>query len=109
MFLKNEKIFIVAAHPDDEIIGMGGTLKKIAKNNFVKILFLADGITARKQGGFENSSKYETTENEKNIMFLFPKYLEKFFIYNRKKGNTDKCTKKEIVNNKKDNMFFSLR
>ena len=62
------KILVVSAHPDDEIIGMGGTLKKIAKNNFVKILFLADGITARKQGGFENSSKYETTENEKNIM-----------------------------------------
>ena len=35
-------------------------------------------------------------ENEKNIIFLFFKYLEKFFIYNRKKGNTDKCTKKEI-------------
>ena len=62
------KILVVSAHPDDEIIGMGATLKKIAKNNFVKILFLADGITARKQGGFENSSKYETTENEKNIM-----------------------------------------
>ena len=62
------RILVVAAHPDDEIIGMGGTLKKIAKNNFVKILFLADGITARKQGGFKNSNTYETTEKEKKTM-----------------------------------------
>ena len=34
--------------------------------------------------------------------FLFLKYLEKFFKYNKKKGNTDKCIKKEIVNNIKD-------
>ena len=61
-------ILIVSAHPDDEIIGMGGTLKKISKDNDIQILFLADGITARKQGGFENSVKYETTEKQKESM-----------------------------------------
>jgi N-acetylglucosamine malate deacetylase 1 len=62
------KILVVSAHPDDEIIGMGGTLKKIAKNNEVKILFLADGITARKQGGHTNSNKYDVTEKQNKIM-----------------------------------------
>lgn len=62
------KVLVVSAHPDDEIIGMGGTLKKISKGNNIEILFLADGITARKQGGFENSIKYEITEKQKKTM-----------------------------------------
>jgi N-acetylglucosamine malate deacetylase 1 len=62
------KILIVSAHPDDEIIGMGGTLKKLSKNNDITVLFLADGITARKQGGFTNSSDYETTKPQDEQM-----------------------------------------
>ena len=50
-------ILVVSAHPDDEIIGMGGVLKKLSKDNKIKVLFLADGITARKQGGFKNSKE----------------------------------------------------
>ena len=55
------KILVVSAHPDDEIIGMGGTLKKLSKNNDIDVLFLADGITARKQSGHTNLVEYETT------------------------------------------------
>lgn len=62
------KILVVSAHPDDEVIGMGGTLKKLSKNHEIDILFLADGITARKQGGHTNSVQYETTSlQEKNM------------------------------------------
>ena len=61
-------ILIVSAHPDDEIIGMGGTLKKLSKKNNVNVLFLADGITARKQSGFTNSNEYDVTEKQKKIM-----------------------------------------
>ena len=28
--LKNEKIMVVVAHPDDELLGLGGTLNKLA-------------------------------------------------------------------------------
>ena len=62
------KVLVVSAHPDDEIIGMGGLLKKISRDNEIKVLFLADGITARKQGGFKNSNEYETTKSQKEIM-----------------------------------------
>lgn len=45
--MKN-KILIVAAHPDDEVLGVGGTILKHAKNgDHVSILILGDGETAR--------------------------------------------------------------
>lgn len=61
-------ILVIAAHPDDEIIGMGGTLKKLSKTSDITILFLADGITARKSSGHVNVSKYEINEYEKERM-----------------------------------------
>jgi len=61
-------ILVVSAHPDDETLGMGGTLKKLAKDNDIKILFLADGITARKKSGHVNTTAYEVTELETKKM-----------------------------------------
>ena len=43
-----KKILIIAAHPDDEILGCGGLIKKnIKQKNKIRILFLAEGETAR--------------------------------------------------------------
>jgi len=53
------KVAIVAAHPDDEVIGMGGTIKKlINKGSLVSVLFLSDGVSSR-------SSIRETIESRK--------------------------------------------
>src|SRR3990167_9436007 len=42
------KILIVAAHPDDEVIGAGGTILKHAQSgDQVSILLLGDGVTSR--------------------------------------------------------------
>lgn len=62
------RILVVSAHPDDEIIGMGGTLKKLSRNNDISVLFLAEGITARKISGHRNSSNYSVSQNEKDKM-----------------------------------------
>ncbi len=43
-----EKILIIAAHPDDEILGCGGLLNKFAKKDVpIRIVFLAEGISSR--------------------------------------------------------------
>jgi LmbE family N-acetylglucosaminyl deacetylase len=42
-------IAVVAAHPDDEVLGCGGTLvRHAAQGDEVHVLLLADGVAARK-------------------------------------------------------------
>jgi N-acetylglucosamine malate deacetylase 1 len=45
--IKNKKILIIAAHPDDEILGCGGTILKLKKNNLIKVIFMTNGTDAR--------------------------------------------------------------
>lgn len=41
-------ILVVAAHPDDEVLGCGGTIAKLAANgDSVHILILGEGVTSR--------------------------------------------------------------
>jgi N-acetylglucosamine malate deacetylase 1 len=43
-----QSILILAAHPDDEVLGCGGTIAKLAdKGAFVHVAFLADGVFSR--------------------------------------------------------------
>jgi N-acetylglucosamine malate deacetylase 1 len=43
-----KKILVVVAHPDDEVIGCGGTIAKhVANGDHVSILVVADGVTSR--------------------------------------------------------------
>lgn len=51
-----KKILVVVAHPDDEVIGCGGTIAKhVANGDCVSILVVADGVSSR----FNNTSKDE--------------------------------------------------
>lgn len=44
----SKRILIVAAHPDDEVLGVGGTIIRHAKKgDKVKILLMAEGLTSR--------------------------------------------------------------
>ena len=41
-------VFVVAAHPDDEVLGCGGTLlKHVSNGDEVFVLFVSDGVSAR--------------------------------------------------------------
>jgi LmbE family N-acetylglucosaminyl deacetylase len=47
--LKNKRILVVVAHPDDELLGLGGTINKLVKdfNCYVKVVILGEGLTSR--------------------------------------------------------------
>ncbi len=48
MTLAKRKILIIAAHPDDEVLGCGGTIARLAQEgNEVYTLILGEGITSR--------------------------------------------------------------
>jgi len=44
----SERVLIIAAHPDDETLGCGGTIARYAADgDAVRVVFLAEGVTAR--------------------------------------------------------------
>lgn len=67
MDIKN--VLVVAAHPDDEILGVGGTVRKLAnEGKTVRALILAEGLTSRADKREDvNKSELEMlrTESEK--------------------------------------------
>jgi len=58
-----KKILVVAAHPDDDVLGCGGTISKLKKKHLIKVLFLAEGTSCR----FENLFKKKQIQKEINV------------------------------------------
>ena len=70
---------MLAAHPDDEVIGMGATIKKLSKKNEFCLLVLTEGVTSQ----YTEKKMLQTRRNAclksskvlgiKNVLFLdFP-------------------------------------
>lgn len=63
------KILVIAAHPDDDIMGMGGMmLKHSEKGDQIRVIYMATGITARRSSGYKNASTYDINKKEANKM-----------------------------------------
>lgn len=60
------KVLVVVAHPDDEVLGCGGTLARhIDNGDKVSVLIISDGITAR-----YNTFNYKETHVIKDVMSI---------------------------------------
>lgn len=63
------KALVIAAHPDDEVLGMGGTITKYAKaGHEIKIIIMATGIFSRRSSSYRNSTFYNTDKKTTDKM-----------------------------------------
>ena len=53
-------VLVIVAHPDDEVLGMGGTILKHAiQGDTITVVYMATGITSRRGSKYQNVSSYE--------------------------------------------------
>ena len=90
--IKNKKILIIAAHPDDEILGCGGMIAKLKRNNQIQVLFLTDGISARTKG----NKSINIRKNETLKLFKYLK-IKKPIFFDFSDNELDKSTLLSIV------------
>lgn len=72
------KILVIAAHPDDEVLGMGGTITKyVKKGHKVKIIIMATGVFSRRSSEYTNSTVYQADEKVLEKMIKQVQNLQK--------------------------------
>lgn len=74
---KKQRILVIAAHPDDEVLGCGGTLAKAVRlGATVRVVFLGEGVSARfpfgqyKSDDFCSQSKIRANEAKDALKVL---------------------------------------
>jgi len=53
------EILVIAAHPDDEVLGMGATIKKYSKKNKIRLCVVSEGASAQ----YKNKKMIEVRRN----------------------------------------------
>jgi len=75
--MKKNKIFVIAAHPDDEVLGCGGTiLDYVKKGDQVNILILGDGETARQKSKVDIQKRRKQAERAGKLLGVKQLFLE---------------------------------
>ena len=67
--LRNKRIMVIVAHPDDEVLGLGGTIHKLTQeyNCVVRAVILGEGITSRSDQRNAKKWELELKKHRKNI------------------------------------------
>ena len=71
-------VLVVAAHPDDEVLGCGGTIARhVAEGSAAHVLFLADGVSSRLGGGGKDelARRNAAASNAAKVLGLHPPRL----------------------------------
>ena len=65
-----KRLMVIVAHPDDEILGLGGTLYKIKSETKceIKVVILGEGITSRTSNFKINNNKNKLKTHQNNII-----------------------------------------
>jgi len=67
-FNSKTRLLVVAAHPDDEILGCGGTLAKAKKQGCnIRVVFLGEGVSARFTIGEYNSKEFSQQSKQREL------------------------------------------
>lgn len=96
-----ENILVIAAHPDDEVIGMGGTIaKKAIEGHDIFVVIFATGIAARYSNPNKQKDKIEIEINdlrkeaEKSVSIL---KIKKIFFLDFSDNRLDTIPKMDIT------------
>ena len=67
--LRNKRILVVVAHPDDELLGLGASMNRLIKDYQVNthVVILGEGITSRSEERNTEKWKAELAIHRKNI------------------------------------------
>jgi len=109
------RILIIAAHPDDDILGCGGYISKYSKQNCIRVAFIAEGSSCRFNGNIDDIVKEEiNNRNQFGLNALKILGVNDVEFYNLKCGSLDQIpilTINKIIENEinyfKPNIVFT--
>jgi len=68
----NKNILVIAAHPDDEVLGCGGSIAKFSSQGYqVHCVILAEGITSRSNKKIKDINNCRKYVQNKFSGFIF--------------------------------------
>ena len=110
-----DRVLIIAAHPDDDILGCGGYISKFSKEKDFRVIFIAEGSSCR----YDNNVEKEVIEeiekrNGYGVRALNSLGVDNIKFYNLRCGSLDQVpilTINKIIENEintyKPNIVFT--